>query len=182
MELKKNLRLLACFLIAVIVSGNTNALVENNMEKKQLKAAPLIKELSWEEVKGNCEKLAQKLSGTQWAGIVAITRGGLFPAGLLSQYLPIRTIKTINVKSYEGKSQKEMTIIDQAKLDHEGKDWLIVDDISDSGSTFAAIKKIYPQATYISVYVKPKGKSAATHFAEEVPQDLWLQFPWEIKE
>ena len=44
-------------------------------------------------------------------------------------------IDFINAKSYQGTKQGEITIIDSIKVDIEGKDVYLVDDIYDSGNT-----------------------------------------------
>lgn len=44
-------------------------------------------ELSWGDIETLSKQLVKSLEGTQWLGILAITRGGLIPSGLLAQVL-----------------------------------------------------------------------------------------------
>lgn len=137
-------------------------------------------ELSWGDIETLSKQLVKSLEGTQWLGILAITRGGLIPSGLLAQVLNIRRIETINIQSYDQeKSQSEMTILNVPGIENDGENWLVVDDLVDSGETIKAVKQYFPKAVYVVLIAKPKGLMAADHYVQIVEQNIWVAFPWE---
>ncbi|MGV8948447.1 MAG: xanthine phosphoribosyltransferase [Candidatus Paracaedibacter sp.] len=137
-------------------------------------------ELSWSDIEMLSKQLVKPLEGSQWAGVLAITRGGLIPTGLLAQVLNIRRIETINIQSYDQeKSQAEMTILNVPAIDNDGENWLVVDDLVDSGETIRAVKKYFSKAVYAVLIAKPKGLMTVDHYVRVVEQNMWVAFPWE---
>lgn len=137
--------------------------------------------VSWEDFQAHAKLLASKIrsSGTDFNRIVAVSRGGLLPAGLLAYDLDIRNCETVNMSSYDGNRMRSDAEIElSAALSGIDARTLIVDDLSDSGRTFRILRKIYPQAVFACVYCKEKGKNAADVFAVEMP-DEWIVFPWD---
>ncbi len=144
---------------------------------------PQMRILKFEEIaqmsKDLQEKLAQAYPGKKWDGILAITRGGLVPAGVLAQSMDIRRIEVINLKSYEEKSQGKLEQLNAPTVPNDGENWLVVDDLSDTGKTLKFVRAIYPKAVFVTLMVKPKGEDAVDLYSAKFPQDLWLHFPWE---
>lgn len=138
--------------------------------------------LTFSDILTMTDDLAQKLPNRPWKGILAVTRGGLVPAGILSQTLDIRRIEVINMKSYEDKQQSHLEVLNQPHLEGDEENWIIVDDLSDSGKTLKHIKDLYPKAFYAVLLVKPNGKEVPDLFSQEFPQDIWIHFPWEPQE
>lgn len=68
--------------------------------------------------------------------------------------------------------------LDEALLDFKQEEILIVDDISDSGSTFYNIAMINNYQT-ISLFVKEGTKYIPTFFCNKCEKDEWIVFPWE---
>lgn len=183
MSMKINWGLLLCLSIAIVGSNNALA-TKTDMDPKQNVAVSDEKAqkrfLDFTEIKDLTRKLASELNNQKWDGIVAITRGGLAPAGLITQHLPNRVIHTICLKSYdETKKQRGVNLLYDPKLPNEGKGFLFIDEISDTGETFKFLKKMYPKATFATLYAKPQGKDVADFVGEVVSQDTWLVFPWE---
>lgn len=135
--------------------------------------------LKFEEIVDMSKDLIKKLPTKKWEGILAITRGGLVPAGIIAQHMNIRRIEVINIKSYEEKSQGAMQILNSPAVTNGGENWLVIDDLSDTGSTFRTIRKLYPNAFLATLMVKPKGRDAVDLYSADFPQELWLHFPWE---
>ena len=54
---------------------------------------------------------------------------------------------------------------------------LVVDDIVDTGITIARLPRIWPTA---SLYYKPRSSIKPDIYLEEVPNDIWIVFPWEL--
>ena len=113
---------------------------------------------------------------------MAITRGGLVPAMIVSRELDIRVVDTVSVKSYSHQSRTEARVIKapQADLMGDGTGILVVDDLVDSGKTLELVRKLYPKAHFATVYAKPHGKPQVDTYITEVSQDTWIFFPWDM--
>ena len=114
--------------------------------------------------------------------VVAITRGGMAPAMIVSRELDIRTVDTISVKSYHHQSQGEAIVLKapDKEMMGDGTGILIIDDLVDSGKTLELVRKLYPKAHFATVYAKPKGRPMVDTFITEVSQDTWIFFPWDM--
>ena len=111
--------------------------------------------------------------------IVAISRGGLIPAGILAYELEIRDCDVINMSSYDGEIKRQNNAVEiKGLLANIDEKTLIVDDLSDSGRTLDLLHRQYPKATRVCVYTKPKGQASCEMFAKEQP-DQWIVFPWD---
>jgi len=128
------------------------------------------------------DEIVKKLAKQKFQGIVAVTRGGLAPAGYLAQRLKIRKIEALGLSSYDDGStqQKVLTVEKPLQLDNQGEGWLIVDDIADTGKTFEYIRTLFPKAHRVAYFVKAKGKEFTDSYAQEVHEDTWVVFPWEV--
>ena len=139
--------------------------------------------ISWDQMHRDSRALAWRLEGRkQWKGVLAVTRGGMVPAMIISRELDIRTVDTISIKSYDHQKQKDAIILkkpDQS-LVRDGENILIIDDLVDTGKTLSLVKEIYPRAHFATVYAKPKGKGMVDTFITEVSQDTWIFFPWDM--
>ena len=140
--------------------------------------------ISWGDLHLHAKLLAKQLKDlADWKGIVAITRGGLIPAALIAQELNIRFIDTICISSYENKKagayakQSDLDVI--KSIDGDGADFLLIDDLVDSGKTAAFAKALLPRAHFATLYAKPAGKAYANTYVQEFQQHQWLIFPWE---
>lgn len=106
--------------------------------------------VSWNNIENHVQEILRQLQRDQWLPdyVVGITRGGLIPASLLSQYLGCR-MHTLNVSLRDSNSAPESNLWMAEEAfgyvpDHESsvrsspayrKNILIVDDINDSGAT-----------------------------------------------
>lgn len=136
--------------------------------------------LSWDEFQAQAVKLAALINATgrKYDVLVAITRGGMFPAGIIARELDIRLIDTFCMYRYKGQSTTQETILKQAS-DYPGKSVLVVDDLADKGKTIETVRQHLPGATVATLFVKPLGKPMVDLFAEEVPESTWVRFPWD---
>jgi hypoxanthine phosphoribosyltransferase len=96
----------------------------------------------------------------------------------------------ITVTHYKGKifspDVKADLYISMVNLFKHHHKILIVDDIADTGiclkETVKAIKKTDPDADDFStatLHYKPKSIVKPTFYAEEIDNDLWINYPWE---
>ncbi len=136
--------------------------------------------ISWEQLHRDSKALAWRLVDMQaWQGIVAITRGGLVPASIIARELEIRLVDTVCISSYEGRDKGTSTILKPVKIDSE--DWLLVDDLVDTGQTARMVRDMLPKAHFATVYAKPEGRPLVDTFITEVSQDTWILFPWDTE-
>ena len=141
-----------------------------------------IRPLDWATIATDCARLAALLAArAPVRGIIAVARGGLIPAALIAQHLDIRVIRTVSLSSYDAQRQQTSTpqLRDVLPLDSDGAGWLVIDDLVDSGATFASLRHWWPAATYACLYAKPDGEKTANIFVESIAQQVWIAFPWE---
>lgn len=136
--------------------------------------------IKWDEFHNHAKELCEKIKQSgEYNKIVAISRGGLIPAGILAYELDIRNSQAINISSYdEDKQRADEDIEIFGNVGEVDEKTLIVDDLSDTGKTFRILRKIYPQAKYVAVYAKEKGHSVVDIYAHSMP-DEWIVFPWD---
>lgn len=138
--------------------------------------------ISWTEfhqdVKNLCKKIKQ--TGKEYNKIVAISRGGFIPAGVISYELDIRNTSVVNIISYNGSTQTKLEKIDDIEsVGVVDEKTLIIDDLSDTGQTIQVMRQTFPKGTYVTIYAKEKGKSFPDIYEKAMP-DNWLVFPWDL--
>lgn len=138
--------------------------------------------IKWDEFHQHTKALCQKIKASgEYNKIIAISRGGLIPAGIIAYELEIRNSQAINISSYDNNYERRSD--DQIEFSgHIGdadEKTLIVDDLSDSGRTFRILREIFPSAKYVAVYAKEAGAPVVDIFSQEMP-DEWIVFPWDI--
>ncbi len=139
--------------------------------------------ISWEEVDGACQKLAHQLKDYNLQKMLVVTRGGLVPAGILSQHLNIKYIETIGLQSYRGETQTELAVVKNADDGiGKGEGCLILDELIDTGATVEYLQEKYPKAIIATLYEKPSGHGMSNETAHQLDMDAWLVFPWEAQE
>ncbi len=143
--------------------------------------------VSWDQIHRDSRALAWRLDGRgpnngEWKAVVAITRGGMAPAMIVSRELGIRTVDTISVKSYDYQNQTKAEVLKSPDKDMmgDGEGILIVDDLVDTGKTLELVRQLYPKAHFATVYAKPKGEPMVDTFITGVSQDTWIFFPWDM--
>ena len=102
--------------------------------------------VSWNDVQRQVQELVRQMWQDRWGPeyVVGITRGGLTPANLISQYLgvPMETLK-VSLRGEEPNCESNFWMQEDAD---RGRNILIVDDINDSGETLNWIQKDWGQS------------------------------------
>jgi xanthine phosphoribosyltransferase len=140
--------------------------------------------VTWDQLHRDAKALAWRLMDkAPWAGIVAITRGGLIPAAVIARELECRLIEAVSIVTYDEEKKGEPSVVKPpvAALESQGAGWLIVDDLVDTGTTAKVIRRMLPKAHFATVYAKPGGKPQVDTFITEVSQDTWILFPWDTE-
>jgi hypoxanthine phosphoribosyltransferase len=149
---------------------------------------PITKQyLSWEQIDGMVTQLAEALAPYSFDVLLAVTRGGLAPAGLLAYRLDMRNILVAAVHSYRGVGQRDdAPSFLQFPADPflQDKTVLIVDDIWDSGKTISAVRQRVLTAggrpSTAVLHYKPEASLFVDvpEFFVETTED-WIVYPWE---
>lgn len=131
-------------------------------------------------------RIAKQLDGLVFDWYIAIARGGLVPAALLSQITGQRNIDTFCIQRYgSDNKEKAITNIDNKNLMHlKDQRILLVDDLLDHGRTMQfvlnTIKICEPQDIKIAVlYWKPRSIVTPDFYIEKCDNDNWITFGWE---
>ncbi len=138
--------------------------------------------VSWEELHRTAKALAWRLLDLgPFEGIVAVTRGGLVPAAIVSRELEVRLIESACIASYDNRSHGSLSVLKVPTAAGDGSGWLIVDDLVDTGETAKALRQLLPKAHFATAYAKPAGRPLVDTFVTEVSQDTWIYFPWDME-
>jgi hypoxanthine phosphoribosyltransferase len=155
-----------------------------------------IKKYSWDEAHHMCSVLGLMVQKPDL--IIAVARGGLIPAALVANFLSVRRIYNIGIKSYLEPSLHDVPNVYQ-KIDSEAHLWapdtniLVIDDILDTGSTFKYLHadltedKGFKNISYATLHYKVRNDInqyiPPNHvFVEEILQGTWVWYPWEVEE
>jgi uncharacterized protein len=143
--------------------------------------------ITYKQVENFCLEIYKKLSKTKFKpdSVIGVSVGGVFPAIHFARLFNTKNLLTIAVKSYDGKKRKEIQIVNLPKKESlEGKKVLLIDDISDSGSTLKFIvnllKKEYKvkDIKTITIFVNEDHcKYYPDFYSKKVKK--WLDFPWD---
>ena len=130
----------------------------------------------------HARRLSERLlPASQWKGIIAVSRGGLFPAAVLARELGLRHIETVCIASYhDHNNQGELQVLHAAQVPNGGEGFIVVDDLVDTGNTARAIRQMYPNAKFVTVFAKPAGAELVDDYVIDIPQNTWIEQPWDL--
>jgi uncharacterized protein len=141
--------------------------------------------VTWDALEAMVAELARRV-GSDYDVLLAITRGGLVPAGMLAYRLGLRNILVAAVEYYddEGRPGPKPTFF-QFPADPllRGQRVLVVDEVWDSGTTIHAVVERVRQAggtpTTAVLHYKPTRStvpSVPDHHV--VTTDRWVVYPF----
>jgi hypoxanthine phosphoribosyltransferase len=149
-------------------------------------AAPERDIVSWEDLDGLVRVLAERLAGEHFDVMLAITRGGMVPAGMLAYRLRLRDILVAAVEYYDDTGQHGPTpTFFQFPADPllRGRRVLIVDEVWDSGTTIHAVTERVRQAggTPFTAVIHYKPERSVVPIRPDVhaiETDHWVVYPF----
>jgi hypoxanthine phosphoribosyltransferase len=161
---------------------------------------------TWQQVEGACLDIARQINNSDWKPdyIVGITRGGLVPAVLLSQYLGV-PMQSLDVSLRDGGNTVTNCGMAEDAFGYNGnvgeqvsKNILVVDDINDQGSTIAWIKQdwqsvclpndarwnhVWGQNVRFATLTNNLASNESVDYSvwevNKMEEDCWLVYPWE---
>jgi hypoxanthine phosphoribosyltransferase len=142
--------------------------------------------MTWADYDVAMADLAAKVAEADFAPdiILAIARGGLFPAGSLAYAMSIKNLYVMNMEYYTGVDERrEVPVMLPPYLDTNDlsdSKVLVVDDVSDTGHTLQAVEdfcaKHVAEARTAVLYEKPWTEYPCDHVWKHT--DRWIVFPW----
>lgn len=140
--------------------------------------------VSWDMFHRDVRALATRLAAIgDFTAIVAVTRGGLAPAGIIARELDIRIVETICIASYREERRQDairvLKPLSDAILARPESEVLIIDDLVDTGETARVLRKMLPKAHFAAIYAKPLGLPLVDTHVTAFSQDTWIYFPWD---
>lgn len=142
--------------------------------------------VAWSDLDDLVLTLADRLAGMTFDVMLAITRGGLVPAGMLAYRLRLRNILVAAVEYYDdaGQPGPHPTFF-QFPADPllRGQRVLVVDEVWDSGTTIAAVIDRVRQAggipTTAVLHYKPgRSRVEGVPDVHAVETDRWVVYPF----
>ena len=160
---------------------------------------------TWQDVECQTQEILRQIHIDAWRPdyVVGLTRGGLVPANLISQYLGCR-METLKVSLRDSDSESESNLwMAEDAFGHEmykPKNILVVDDINDTGATLNYIredwmsgclpknkrwKEVWGNNVRVACLYdneSSKSKLDVTYSAvtiNKADKDVWIVFPWE---
>ena len=155
---------------------------------------------TWQDVENQTQEILRQLQRDAWMPdyVVGLTRGGLVPATLISQYLecPMECLK-VSLRDDNSQPESNLWMSEDA---FEQKRILIVDDINDSGATLNWIKEDWQSSNLpnnpkwqeiwgdtVRVATLVDNESSASELTvsysavglNKAEEDCWIVFPWE---
>ncbi|NWG31532.1 MAG: phosphoribosyltransferase [Rhodocyclaceae bacterium] len=149
-----------------------------------------IERISWPRFDRLARRLAQRILTSEWwpEVIVAIARGGLAPARVLADELDLAAVASFRIAHYwQAQKTRAAHVVDPLCAEIAGKRVLLVDDVADSGETFAAAldhlaaRKPAEIRSAVVLY-KTVSPYRPDYFAAEVRSWRWILFPWAVNE
>jgi hypoxanthine phosphoribosyltransferase len=145
--------------------------------------------LSWTDINDLISSMVPRLQGYDYEVLIAITRGGIIPGGVIAEQLAIPQVLVASVDFYEDEShQLDWPVFMQFPADSflRGKSILIVDDIWDRGKEVLTVTDRVEQAggrpMSAVLHYKPHRslfKDKAPNFFAAQTED-WIIYPWEV--
>lgn len=134
--------------------------------------------ITWEEFEKDIKELAQEIHKKNYRlnKILCITKGGLIPAYYLAKELGIKYIETLCVSSYEDDKKSGIKVMPFSRKKDSRHNWLVVDDLVDTGETMEVAKKYYPNSKVAVLYKKIDSPEPDFFVSEK---EGWVVFPWE---
>ncbi|MCM2307364.1 MAG: phosphoribosyltransferase [Sulfuritalea sp.] len=147
--------------------------------------------ISWNAVGMLARKLARGIaeSGYRPDIIVAIGRGGWVPGRLLSDFLGQMDLTSFKIEHYRAARQpKRAQVCYPLAADVRGRRVLLVDDVADSGETFAvALAHLNSRGAPAELrsavlHYKTVSSYLPDYYARKVVNRRWIIYPWAIVE
>lgn len=146
--------------------------------------------LSWGDVDNLIQGLMPRLQAYDFDVVIAITRGGIIPGGIIAEQLRIPQVLVASVDFYEDETHDlAWPVFMQFPADSflRGKLVLIVDDVWYRGKEVLSVTDRVEQAGGRPMSVVLHYKPNYSSFKDKAPNfyaaktDEWIIYPWEVE-
>lgn len=150
-----------------------------------------IVSLSWGKAVKLCYELAMRVheSGYRPDAIIAVLRGGVLPALIISDVLGVDEFYAVRARHWGiGEELYREPIVEQLPQGRiRGKKILIVDEVADTGKTLAAVVEELRRAGAAEIrsavlHVKPTTAHRPDYYAVRLREWVWVFYPWSLIE
>jgi len=147
--------------------------------------------IPWSKAIELCYRLASMLldAGEDPDVIVAVSRGGLIPARIVSDVLGVDELVVLRSKFWGvgGRMYSEPRIERHERLDLAGKSVLVVDEVTDTGATLSKVTRLVRDlgATVVKTAVlhyKATSSFTPDYYVEKLERWAWIFYPWSFSE
>ena len=147
--------------------------------------------VSWSKAVEMCYRLAEKIleSNEEFDSLVAVSRGGLIPARIVSDALNLDRVYVIRSKFWGvGGTIADKPLIEvHEKIDVRGGKVLVIDEVVDTGLTLKNICKLLGKMGASTVktgvlHYKSRSVFKPDYYVEYVRDWVWIFYPWSLSE
>ena len=135
--------------------------------------------MNWEKFIQEMKLLSEKIDYKP-NFIVAISRGGLIPARMLSSFLYVKKLHCLSISKVE----EERKVITEILESLEEKNVLVVEDMLETGKSLIAVKQYLEskgaQVKTTCLYTMPISEIKPDFYLKQIPEVE--KFPWEVDE
>jgi hypothetical protein len=145
--------------------------------------------LTWQEVEKLILDVIPQLKSRRYDALLAITRGGIVPGGIIAERLGISKVLVASVDFYSDETlDLDWPVFMQFPGDSllRGEHVLVVDDLWDRGKEVTSVKERVEQAggiaTTFVMHYKPHRSifpDSAPDYYTSITED-WIIYPWEL--
>ncbi len=146
--------------------------------------------LTWEDVNKLIQTLVPSLETYEYDVVIAITRGGIVPGGIIAEQLGIQQVLVASVDFYQDEEHDlDWPVFMQFPADSflRGKQVLIVDDVWYRGKEVLSVTDRVEQAGGQPISVVLHYKPSFSIFEDKAPDfyaaetEEWIIYPWEVE-
>jgi hypoxanthine phosphoribosyltransferase len=147
---------------------------------------PDITQIKWNKIINDVIILAEQIGHVD--AILQVSRGGCIPGTLLAYHMNVKDVYTVSVQSYNDNMQQQTLVMQQLpielfKKEYNNKRILVVDDLSDKGTTLRAIDNLFIErdmhVDFCTLYTKDGTSFIPQYSLDVFTADTWLEFPWD---
>jgi hypothetical protein len=147
--------------------------------------------VSWARFYALAARLATRIRAGGYSPqvLIGVGRGGYLPARLLSDFLDVMDLTTFKIEHYRGSRKEPLARVRYPlSADLSGKRVLLVDDVNDSGDTFAVAlghlrERGAPKELRSAVlHHKITSTYVPDYYGQQVVKWRWITYPWALAE
>ncbi|ACL10804.1 phosphoribosyltransferase [Desulfurococcus amylolyticus 1221n] len=147
--------------------------------------------IPWSKAIELCYRLASMIldSGKRYDTVIAVSRGGLIPARIISDVLGVEDLVVLRSKLWGigGKIRSEPEISIHEPPDFKNRKVLVVDEVVDTGATLTRITRLIRDlgADLVEtavVHYKSTSSFKPDYYVEKIDEWAWIFYPWSFTE